>query len=78
MQYRCKDGDVLDLICFNFYGEQAIRNGATEYVLNHNQNLSRKDVVFSSGQLIELPELPNALLQPAALSRIRIFENNQP
>lgn len=77
MQYRCKDGDVLDLICFNYYGEQAVKNGATEYVLDYNQNLSRENIVFSAGQLIELPELPPELFQPAALSNIRIFENSQ-
>ena len=77
MQYRCKDGDVLDLICFNYYGEQAVKNGATEYVFNYNQNLSRENIVFFSGQLIELPELPSKLYQPATLSSIRIFENSQ-
>jgi phage tail protein X len=77
MQYRCKDDDVLDLIVYNYYGEQAVKNGAVEYVLDYNQNLSREPIKFYAGLLIELPELPSSMFQPAAQSRIKVFENIQ-
>lgn len=52
--YRTKDGDMLDVICVAYYG-QAGRY--VESVLDANPGLAELGVVFSSGTLIELPDL---------------------
>lgn len=54
MEYRTKQGDVLDEICFNHYG----REGLTEFVLQANRGLSSKGPVFPSGIIINLPPAP--------------------
>lgn len=55
MRYRTKDGDMLDAICWKYYGQQA---GAVEIVLEANPGLADVGAVLSAGILIELPELP--------------------
>ena len=55
MQYRTKDGDTLDAICWTHYGQQA---GAVEAVLETNPGLADSGTIFSAGVLIELPALP--------------------
>jgi phage tail protein X len=73
-EYRCKDGDVLDLICYRFYGEAPVKAGIVEYVLNFNQNLSRLPIVLTAGLMIQLPPLPPELAI-APTQKIKIFEN---
>ncbi len=52
--YRTKDGDMLDDICFKYYGTST---GTVEMVLNANQGLADKGLVFVSGIEIVLPDL---------------------
>nr|BDD44091.1 hypothetical protein 1 [Kangiellaceae bacterium] len=54
MQYRTKDGDVLDNICWQYYG---YTTGSTEIVLEANRKLEQYDAVFAAGIIIELPEI---------------------
>lgn len=55
IQYRTKDGDTIDRICWKHYERQA---GAVEAVLDANPGLSDRGPVLSAGVLINLPELP--------------------
>ena len=54
-QYRTKDDDMLDAICYRYYG---VQSGAVELVLEANQNLSRQNEQLPSGLIITLPDLP--------------------
>lgn len=56
-QYRTKQGDMLDAICFKQYDG---RPGATELVLEANTGLSAYGPVLPSGLIITLPDLPEA------------------
>ena len=53
--YRTKEGDMLDAICYRYYG---VQSGAVELVLDANQNLSRQVEELPNGLIIELPDLP--------------------
>ena len=53
--YRCKDGDMLDWICWKYYGRQA---GAVEAVLEANSGLADRGPVYPAGLEITLPDLP--------------------
>ncbi len=55
MQYRTRDGDMLDWICWRHYGRQA---GAVEAVLEVNPGLSDAGPILPAGLVIALPELP--------------------
>jgi len=57
IQYRTKDGDMLDNICFKHYGGQI---GATEAVYEANRGLADIGPVLPAGMIIDLPELPAA------------------
>lgn len=57
MKYRTKDGDMLDRICWEYYGQQA---GAVEAVLEANPGLGDKGPVFIAGLEITLPDLAPA------------------
>ncbi len=52
--YTTKDGDVLDLICWKYYGSS---NGTVEKVLEANCHLANLDAVFAAGVKIILPDL---------------------
>jgi phage tail protein X len=52
-----KDGDVLDLICWKYYGST---NGIVEKVLEANRHLANLDAVFAAGVKIILPDLTKA------------------
>lgn len=52
--YTTKDGDVLDLICWKYYGSTS---GAVEKVLEANRHLANLGAVFSAGVKIILPDL---------------------
>lgn len=66
MQYRCKQGDVLDAVCATHYGTE---HGTTEFVLRVNPSLSSAAVHLPMGLLIELPEIttPAPVTQTAKL-----------
>ena len=55
--YITKDGDVLDLICWKYYGST---NGTIEKVLEANRHLANLDAVFAAGIKIILPDLTKA------------------
>lgn len=52
---RTSDGDMLDVICNNFYGHL---NGSVEAVLDANQGLAAEPQPFRAGVVIVLPDLP--------------------
>jgi phage tail protein X len=52
--YRCKEGDMLDWICWKHYGRQST---AVEAVLEANPGLAEEGPMFSAGTLITLPDL---------------------
>lgn len=57
VQYRCKDGETLDWICWRHYGRQG---GAVEAVLEENRVLKLADQGphLPAGLVITLPDLP--------------------
>jgi phage tail protein X len=57
MQYRTKDKDMLDAICWKHYNRQS---GAVEAVLEANPGLADFGTVMPAGLLIELPELSDS------------------
>lgn len=57
IQYTCKDGDMLDRICWKHYDRQS---GAVEPVLAANPGLADHGPVLAAGQIINLPELPDS------------------
>jgi len=64
-QYRTKQGDMLDAICYKQYDG---RPGATEAVLEANTGLAAYGPVLPSGLIITLPDLPEA--EPAQTVRL--------
>lgn len=52
--YITKDGDVLDAICFKYYGSTT---GVVEKVLEANRHLAELDAIFSANVKIVLPDL---------------------
>ncbi len=54
MQYRTVDGDMIDAICHQYYGQTA---GAVEAVLAANPHLADVGPVLEAGTLIQLPAL---------------------
>ena len=52
--YITKDGDVLDAICFKYYGSTT---GVVEKVLEANRHLSELGAIFSANVKIVLPDL---------------------
>jgi len=52
IQYRTKDGDVLDQICYDYYGSEQ----AVHAVLEANPGLADYGTVFSAGVEIILPD----------------------
>lgn len=53
MQYRAKDGDVLDKICLAHYGV----TGVVPQVLEANPGLAARGPLLSAGVIVELPVL---------------------
>jgi phage tail protein X len=66
--YTTIDGDMLDQICFRFYGYES---GSTELVLAGNPGLAALGPVYDLGVEIYLPDLPKA--QPKK-KRISLFD----
>lgn len=54
-QYRVTEGDMLDHICFRYYGENAV--GALEQVLAANPGLASHGPKLPAGMVVNLPEL---------------------
>ncbi|WP_210712598.1 MULTISPECIES: tail protein X [Pseudomonas] len=52
---RTSDGDLLDTLCYQYYGHL---NGCVEAVLDANQGLADEVQPFRAGLLIRLPALP--------------------
>jgi len=52
--YRTQDGDVLDLICLNHYGETS---QSLHSVLEANPGLSSYDAILPAGVSIVLPTM---------------------
>ncbi len=52
--YITKDGDVLDAICWKYYGKNS---GVLEKVLEANRHLAEPDAIFNAGVKIVLPDL---------------------
>ncbi|MCP3941410.1 MAG: phage tail protein [Desulfobacteraceae bacterium] len=57
MKYMTSDGDMLDMICWKYYGRV---EGTVEAVLEANCGLADKGAVFPAGVKIELPNLSDA------------------
>lgn len=51
---RTSDGDVLDTLCYGYYGHL---NGSVEAVLGVNQGLADEVQPFRAGLLISFPDL---------------------
>ena len=49
------------MICWDFYGKEAVQSGITEYVLNYNQDLSRLGTNYPAGTILRLPPIPPEL-----------------
>ncbi len=54
LAYQTKDGDVLDTICWKYYGSTT---GVVEKVLEANRHLAELGAIFSAGVKIVLPDL---------------------
>jgi phage tail protein X len=52
--YVTKDGDVLDAICFQYYGSTT---GVVEKVLEANRHIADIGAIFEAGVKITLPDL---------------------
>lgn len=62
VQFKTRDGDTLDYICWKQYDSQ--QSGAVESVLEANRGLAKLGPTYPAGVVIELPELPNETLDP--------------
>jgi phage tail protein X len=67
-EYRTKDGEMLDAICYRYYGRSS---GVVELVLAANQNLSRQAEQLPAGLVITLPDLPS---QTNDVTPIRLWQ----
>lgn len=68
MQYRTKDGEVVDEICYRYYGHSDV---ATQ-VYELNPGLAGYGPVLPSGVLIELPDINEP--ETAVLTKISLFD----
>lgn len=66
MKYRTKQGDVLDLICHNYYAGQPYQ---VEAVYDHNPGLAAHGPILPAGLVIDLPEP-----QAAPVTMIRLWD----
>ena len=55
LQYRTRDGDVVDAICYQLFGR---RDGYAELVLEKNPGLADHGPILPDGLIIELPDPP--------------------
>jgi phage tail protein X len=58
INYITKDGDVLDLICWKYYGSiNSALSNTVEKVLEANRHLANLDAILAAGVKIILPDL---------------------
>ncbi len=62
--YICKDGDMLDQICWKHYGQQS---GAVEQVLLANPGLADLGYCYEAGTKILMPVITIPTTQPLRL-----------
>lgn len=65
--YRTKDGDTVDWICWRAYGR--LGAGMVERVLAANPGLAELGPLLPAGHLIRLPDEPS----PAIERRVRLW-----
>jgi len=66
-QYRTKQGDMLDAICYKFYG----RESASIDVLKANPGLADRGAVYPAGITIKLPVLAAT---PSGAAPVRLWD----
>ena len=54
LEYRTKEGDTADLICWHIYGRTS---GIVEQLLAENPGLAALGPLIPAGTLVKLPEL---------------------
>ena len=54
MQYRTRQNEMLDAICYRYYGKTA---EVVEHVLAANSHLADQGAILPEGLIIELPPL---------------------
>jgi len=64
--YRTVDGEMLDDVCWRFYG----RESAVPDVLAANRHLADKGPRLPAGTLVRLPDLP----EPEAEDAVRLWD----
>jgi phage tail protein X len=52
--HTTQDGDMLDDICWRFYGRQS---GAVEELLDANQGLAARGVIYPAGETVNLVDI---------------------
>lgn len=62
--YLTRDGDMLDLICFDHYGPDALNQSVTA-VLEANPGLADQGAMFPAGLSITLPDWTPLAVQSA-------------
>lgn len=69
MQYSAEDDVIFDMVVRNVYGDDAVKNGAVEYVLDLNQNFARENGThIDAGTIINLPDtLPSRFFEKKGL-----------
>lgn len=65
-QYRTKEGDTVDLICWHIYGATS---GIVEQVLDANPGLAALGPVLPVGTLVTLPQVS----QPSAENEVALW-----
>ncbi len=63
-EYMTRAGDMLDAICFEYYGES---RDYTEAVREANPSLADYGPVLPEGVVIGLPDLPELAIQQATI-----------
>ena len=61
---RTSDGDLLDIICHDFYGHL---NGSVEAVLDANQGLADEPQPYRADVVITLPDLATPVQEQVTL-----------
>jgi len=63
--YTTIDGDVVDLVAFNFYGHHV---GTTEIVLEANPGLASRSAYLPAGVVIRLPNIKPPVVEQELIS----------
>jgi len=71
-KYRTKDGDMLDVICRNYYGDD---HRYVEAVLEANSELAGLGPKLPSGLIIELPDFDKGELVENQKDKIRLWSS---